>query len=355
MSKQIFIDIREESAYQNSHIPGAISMHADTLRTNTPPFSKEDEVIFYCAKGEESEEIAAFFRDLGHQAKSLDGGYLAWLVTQMTKDKSADIERSIRKKFHKTVFSQFTRAVKEYQLVEAGDKIAVCISGGKDSMLMAKLFQELQKHRQVPFTLEFLVMDPGYAPENRRLIEQNAKAMGIPITVFETDIFAQVFTAPKNACYLCAKMRRGHLYSEAKARGCNKIALGHHFDDVIETTLMSMLWGGQIQTMLPKLNSTNFEGMQLIRPLYLVREADIKHFAKYHELHFLQCACKFTDTCSLDGSMQSKRTEMKALIQTMQKDNPNVVHSIFRSMENVHLDAVLGYKKNGERHWFLDP
>lgn len=352
--KALTIDIREYASFERGHIPGAIHKNPANLMEDPAMFSKDQALLFYCAKGEESETLATHFRNLGYQAESVAGGYLAWLMQQMTEDKSETIEKSIRKKFHKSLFSQFTKAVKEYQLVKADDHIAVCISGGKDSMLLAKLFQELQNHRQVPFQLTFLVMDPGYAPENRRLIEQNAKTMGIPITVFETDIFAQVFTAPKNACYLCAKMRRGHLYSKAQALGCNKIALGHHFDDVIETTLLSMLWGGQIQTMLPKLPSTNFEGMELIRPLYLVRETDILHFSRYHELQFLQCACKFTDTCSLDGSMQSKRTETKALIQKMKEDNPNVEHSIFRSMENVHIDAVLGYKKDGKRYGFLE-
>lgn len=350
-----YIDIRNKDAFDKGHIPNAIHMDKEQLSGDTPyPFSKDETLIFYCAKGEESAKVAVHFQQLGYSAENLQGGYLSWLLQEMTEDKSTAIAHSIRKKFHKPIFSQFTKAVKEYQLVKEGDHIAVCISGGKDSMLMAKLFQELKNHRQVSFELTFLVMDPGYAPENRRQIEQNAKMMGIPITVFETNIFAEVFTAPKNACYLCAKMRRGHLYSKAKSLGCNKIALGHHFDDVIETTLLSILWGGQTQTMLPKLHSTNFADMQLIRPMYLVREADILHFSRHHELRFLQCACKFTDTCSLDGSMQSKRTEVKALIRQMKEQNPNVEHSIFRSMQNVHLDAVLGYKKGDKRYNFLD-
>ena len=219
------------------------------------------------------------------------------------------------------------------------DKIAVCISGGKDSMLMAKLFQELKRHDKFPFEVVFLVMDPGYSPENRRVIEENARSMSIPVHIFESDIFDSVYNIEKNPCYICARMRRGYLYSHAKALGCNKIALGHHFDDVIETILMGMLYGGQVQTMMPKLHSTNFEGMELIRPLYLVREADIKHWRDYNDLHFIQCACKFTDTCTTcepDSRSVSKRLEIKNLIAELKKVNPQVEKNIFRSVENVN-------------------
>lgn len=270
---------------------------------------------------------------------------------------SEEIEKSIRKKFHKQIFSRFAKAVRDYQLIQEGDRIAVCISGGKDSMLMAKLFQELQKHRKVNFALEFLVMDPGYLMQNRKLIEENAKMLGIPIRIFETDIFDAVFEIEKSPCYLCARMRRGHLYHQAKELGCNKIALGHHYDDVIETILMGMLYGGQIQTMMPKLHSTNFAGMELIRPMYYIREDDIKHWRDYNGLHFLQCACRFTENCAVDrskGSSESKRMEIKQLIAEMKMVNPFVEANIFKSVENVNLSTVIAYKENGKKHHFLD-
>ena len=266
-----------------------------------------------------------------------------------------DIEKSIRKKFHKTIWSRFVKAIKEYDLIQEGDKIAVCISGGKDSMLMAKLFQELQRHRGIPFEIKFLVMDPGYKEENRRLIESNAAQMNIPLDIFETNIFNAVVNIEKSPCYLCARMRRGHLYKNAQDLGCNKIALGHHFDDVIETILMGMLYGGQVQTMMPKLHSTNFAGMQLIRPLYLIREADILHWRDYNNLRFLQCACRFTEkAASEDLSATSKRLEIKRLIQQLRATNPYIESNIFRSVENVTLDTVIAYKKKGVTHHFLD-
>ena len=354
----LLIDIRAEWEYQNGFIPGAVSKQVDDFDAYLP---KDKMIVIYCRKGQHSEEVAFKLREDGFDAYHLTGGYVSWLMDRVfdgeeivKAEQTSNIEESIRKKFKKAIFSQFTRAIRTYKLVEAGDRIAICISGGKDSMLMAKLFQELTKHRQIPFEPVFLVMDPGYAPENRALIERNARIMGIPITVFETDIFESVENVPKSACYLCARMRRGHLYSKAKSLGCNKIALGHHYDDVIETILMGMLWGAQVQTMMPKLRSDNFEGMELIRPLYFVREADIKRFRDYHDLHFLQCACRFTDTCSVDGSMASKRTEIKALISEMKKTNPLVESHIFSSVENVHMDAVISYKKDGERVHFLD-
>ena len=266
-------------------------------------------------------------------------------------------EESIQKRFHKKIFSPFAKACKMYKLIEEGDRIAVCISGGKDSMLMAKLFQEIKRHRQVEFELTFLVMDPGYNRENRELIESNAEALGIPITIFESTIFDAVDTIEKNPCYLCARMRRGYLYSHAKELGCNKIALGHHYDDVIETILMGMIYGAQIQTMMPKLHSTNFEGMELIRPLYLVKEADICAWRDYNELHFLQCACHFTETCATcheDGTTSSKRLETKRIIAELKKTNPYIETNIFNSVSNVHLDTVIEYKKDGVRHNFLD-
>lgn len=273
------------------------------------------------------------------------------------EDTIARAEESLRKKFHKTIFSPFAKACKTYELIQEGDHIAVCISGGKDSMLMAKLFQEIKRHRQVNFELTFLVMDPGYNKKNRELIESNAKKLGIPVIIFESTIFDAVDTIEKSPCYLCARMRRGHLYSKAKELGCNKIALGHHYDDVIETILMAMLHSGQIQTMMPKLHSTNFEGMELIRPLYLVREDDICKWRDYNDLHFLQCACHFTETCSIyneDGTSSSKRLETKKLIAKLKETNPYVEGNIFKSVENISLNTIIAYKKDGERHHFLD-
>ena len=271
--------------------------------------------------------------------------------------RAKDVERSINKKFHKTIWSRFTAGINEYNMIEPGDKIAVCISGGKDSMLMAKLFQELKRHNKFPFEVVYLVMDPGYNELNRQKIEDNARMLNIPITVFESDIFESVVHIEKSPCYLCARMRRGHLYNKAKELGCNKIALGHHYDDVIETILMGMLYGGQVQTMMPKLHSTNFEGMELIRPMYLVREDDIKHWRDYNSLEFLQCACKFTEACAQmhdNPGDVSKRLEVKNLIAQLKKTNPQVESNIFKSVSNVNLSTVIAYKKDGIKHSFLD-
>ncbi|MCR5341821.1 MAG: tRNA 2-thiocytidine biosynthesis protein TtcA [Butyrivibrio sp.] len=278
-------------------------------------------------------------------------------MKETTEDTIKKAETSIHKKYHKQLFSPFARACKTYRLIEEGDHIAVCISGGKDSMLMAKLFQEIQRHRKVNFELTFLVMDPGYVDANRALIESNAAALGIPVTIFESTIFDTVDNIDRNPCYLCARMRRGYLYSKAKELGCNKIALGHHYDDVIETILMGMLYGGQVQSMMPKLHSTNFEGMELIRPMYFIRESDICAWRDYNNLRFLQCACHFTETCSTlndDGSSNSKRLEIKNLIAELKKTNPFVESNIFKSVENVNLDTVIEYKQKGVRHNFLE-
>lgn len=267
-------------------------------------------------------------------------------------------ELSIRKKFHKQLFSRFAKALNEYKLIEPNDKIAVCISGGKDSMLMAKLFQELKRHNKFNFELVFLVMDPGYNPENLKKIKYNAKVLNVPIQIFSSNIFENVFEIEKSPCYLCARMRRGYLYAEAKRRGCNKIALGHHFDDVIETILMGMLYGGQVQTMMPKFHSTNFEGMELIRPMYLIREADIINWAKYNGLEFIACACKFTEKISVEEKenreLSSKRKKVKQLIAELKKDNAQIETNIFRSVQNVNLVTIIGYKDNRGRHNFLD-
>lgn len=266
------------------------------------------------------------------------------------------IERSIIKKFRKVIWNPFIIAIKKYRLVNAGDKIAVCISGGKDSMLMAKLLQELKKYSEVPFELEFVVMDPGYNEINRQKIESNAALLNIPIKIFETDIFDVANKTVKSPCYLCARMRRGHLYKIAKDLGCNKIALGHHFDDVIETTLIGMFYGSQLQSMPPKLHSTNFEGMELIRPLYCVHESAIISWQKYNQLEFIQCACRFTENISNSDNKigSSKRQEIKELIKTLKKTNPNVDKNIFNSVHSVCLDTMVGYKSKGVEHSFLD-
>ena len=272
-------------------------------------------------------------------------------------ERTREIERSIIKKFRKPVWRRFTKALNDYELVKDGDKIAVCISGGKDSMLMAKLFQELARHGKKNFDVVFLVMNPGYNERNFQLIKENARILNIPITVFQSEIFNIVASEESSPCYLCARMRRGHLYSRSKELGCNKIALGHHYDDVIETILMGMLYGGQVQTMMPKLHSTNFEGMELIRPMYLIREADIIHWADYNNLHFIRCACRFTEKVAAAAEEEdkgSKRAEVKALIRQLAAKDPVVEFNIFKSVENVNLNTVIAYKKDGVKHHFLE-
>jgi len=269
------------------------------------------------------------------------------------------VEESIQKKFHRDIFSKFCKAINEYDLLRPNDKIAVCISGGKDSMLMAKLFQELKRHNKIPFELKFIVMDPGYSPKNRKKIEENIKKLNVPATIFNSNIFENVLHIDKSPCYICARMRRGYLYSKAKELGCNKIALGHHYDDVIETILMGMLYGAQIQTMMPKIKSKNFAGMELIRPMYLVREQDIIHWRDYNKLDFLQCACKFTEENYNDDlqnkESQSKRKEIKKLIANLKKSDPQIEQNIFRSVENVNLSTIIAYKdKGGKEHKFTD-
>ncbi|MFV0344335.1 MAG: tRNA 2-thiocytidine biosynthesis TtcA family protein [Anaerocolumna sp.] len=266
-----------------------------------------------------------------------------------------DVERSIIKRFRKEIWRKFITGVNDYKLISEGDKIAVCISGGKDSMLLAKCMQELQKHGKMNFELVFLVMDPGYNPYNRQIIIDNAEYLNIPIQIFESDIFEIVANIEDSPCYLCAKMRRGHLYKQAKALGCNKIALGHHFDDVIETTLMSMLYSGQMKGMMPKLHSTNYEGMELIRPLYMVKEADILAWRKYNNLTFIQCACRLTENCMLgDNGIGSKRQEMKELVKKFRQTSDVIDMNIFRSVHNVNLDTMIGYQKKQVPYSFLD-
>ena len=362
------IDIRDEASMSYGMIPGAEWLPTETIEQNLDAADKEKKLVLYCTRGALSEECAEVLREKGYDAVSLEGGYTRWLLERMEAEqkkeeeepgeellRAEEIEKSIRKKFHKRLFSRFAKAVREYELVQEGDRIAVCISGGKDSMLMAKCFQELKLHNKFDFEVKFLVMDPGYSPANRQVIEENARRLNIPIRIFESDIFESVFNVEKSPCYLCARMRRGHLYAFAKEMGCNKIALGHHYDDVIETILMGMLYGAQVQTMMPKLHSTNFEGMELIRPLYLVREDDIKAWRDYNDLHFIQCACKFTDTCTTcNNENRSKRVEIKELIRDLKKVNPFVEGNIFKSVENVNIDTVVGYKQYGVRHSFLE-
>lgn len=266
-----------------------------------------------------------------------------------------EVERSIVKKYRKEIWRKFTKAINEYELIKDGDKIAVCISGGKDSMLMAKLFQELERHGKKNFEAVYLVMNPGYNEANEQMILNNARNLHVPITVFKTEIFDAVADITDSPCYLCARMRRGYLYSRAKELGCNKIALGHHFDDVIETILMGMLYGGQVQTMMPKLHSTNFEGMELIRPMYLIREEEIIKWMHYNELRFIQCACRFTENCAAkDKEQSSKRAEIKALIRELREKNPHIEKNIFKSVENVNLSTVIAYKQEGVKHHFLE-
>ncbi|MDD6212442.1 MAG: ATP-binding protein [Clostridiales bacterium] len=397
------VDLRDLSAFQHGCIPGAIHRPYSELKEElarideeyrgeerrealqilwedlegmagwlpeteqnlAADFLADRKILFYCARGNVSQEVAECFAEEGFEAYSLQGGYGAWVLSQYeTPDEEdeekvtcEDIEKSIRKKFHKQLFSRFAKAINEYEMLQPGDRVAVCISGGKDSMLMAKLFQELRRHNKFHFELVFLVMDPGYSPVNREVIEKNAELMQIPVVFFESDIFDAVYDVEKSPCYLCARMRRGHLYNKARELGCNKIALGHHYDDVIETILMGMLYGGQVQTMMPKLHSTNFPGMELIRPMYLIREDDIKRWRDYNHLYFLQCACHFTETCDScdeEGTSASKRLEIKHLIQELKKTNPFVEYNIFRSVENVNLNTVIAYKQNGVVHRFTD-
>ena len=368
------LDMRGDVEVGHGIIPGAIHMSqeeilekysgglmkVDEAEAQEREDSAEKKLIIYCARGRISQELAEKLRDRGYDAYSLKGGYTSWLLNQMKNQQAdevcAQVEKSIRKKFRKNIWCKFTKAINQYELVKEGDRIAVCISGGKDSMLMAKLFQELKLHNKFPFEVKFIVMDPGYSPENRKVIEENARKLKIPIHIFESDIFESVYHIEKSPCYLCARMRRGYLYNFAKELGCNKIALGHHYDDVIETILMGMLYGAQIQTMMPKLHSTNFEGMELIRPLYLIREDDIKAWRDYNDLRFIQCACKFTDTCTTcnNEENQSKRVEIKQLIAEIKKKNPYVEAHIFKSVENVNIETVIAYKKDGVKHHFLD-
>lgn len=362
--KQV-IDIRDKADFEKETYPDAVNIYWEELEEHMDEIRKDCPVYLLCYTGQKSEEIAEELTEQGYEIYSVKNGYRAWLKLKLgrlmanhseAEQRTKDIERSIIKKFRKPIWRRFTKAIREYELVQDGDKIAVCISGGKDSMLMAKLFQELSRHGKKNFEVVFLVMNPGYNEINYQTIKDNAKILNVPITVFESDIFNIVASEEQSPCYLCARMRRGYLYSKAKELGCNKIALGHHYDDVIETILMGMLYGAQVQTMMPKLHSTNFEGMELIRPLYLIREADIIHWANYNDLHFIQCACRFTEHCASCGGTEkgSKRAEIKELIHELAQKDPVIEYNIFRSVENVNLNTVIGYKQDGVRHNFLD-
>lgn len=360
------VDLRKTEDYRRETIGNAISIPYEKLKEQYHTIPENRTVYVFCYTGEVSRDAVSFLEEEGYDAVNLEGGYRAYLRQKLhamvqeenqLEERTKEIERSImkNKRFHKAIWSRFVKAIKEYELVQEGDKIAVCISGGKDSMLMAKLFQELKRHRKVNFDVLFLVMDPGYNPENRQIIMDNARLLGIPVEVFHSEIFDTVATIEDSPCYLCARMRRGYLYSEAKKRGCNKIALGHHFDDVIETVLMGMLYAGKIETMMPKLHSKNFEGMELIRPMYMIRESDIKAWRDYNGLGFIQCACRFTEHCATCGGAKvSKREEMKTLIAQMRKESDVIDKNIFRSIHDINLGTVIGYHIGKEHHSFLD-
>ena len=357
----IAIDIRDEAEYELGHIDNALWMSISDLLREDRALDKEKPYLLYCKYGTISRELGERLLDEGYHIANLSGGYGQYILMKIKSasedERREEIEKSLRKKFKKSIFTPFAKAINDFQLVQEEDNICVCISGGKDSMIMAKLFQELKRHNKFPFSVQFLCMDPGYNEYNRKIIEENAKLLGIPLQFFESDIFESVFEIDSSPCYVCARMRRGHLYSKAKELGCNKIALGHHFDDVIETVLMGMLYSGQFQAMMPKLHSTNFQGMELIRPLYYVREDDIKHWRDYNKLNFIQCACKFTETCSTchtDGTTSSKRLETKKLIAELKKTNPFIEKNIFRSTENVSKQTILGLKDKGVKHSFLE-
>lgn len=355
------IDIRDEAEYELGHIDNALWMSISDLLREDRALDKSKAYLLYCKYGTISRELGERLLDEGYRVANLSGGYGQYILMKIKSasenERREEIEKSLRKKFKKSVFTPFAKAINDFALIQEGDNICVCISGGKDSMIMTKLFQELKRHNKFPFSVQFLCMDPGYNEYNRKIIEENAKLLGIPLQFFESDIFESVFEIESSPCYVCARMRRGHLYSKARELGCNKIALGHHFDDVIETVLMGMLYSGQFQAMMPKLHSTNFPGMELIRPLYYVREDDIKHWRDYNKLNFIQCACKFTETCSTchtDGTTSSKRLETKKLIAELKKTNPFIEKNIFRSTENVSKQTILGLKDKGIKHSFLE-
>ena len=364
--KQI-IDLRSPEEYEKDTYPGAVNLFWEELEEHRDEIAKDKPVYLICYTGQKSDEIAENLVEQGYEAYSIQNGFHAYLRLKLQRMMEQGeepeinckyVERSIVKRFRKEIWRPFVKGINEYDMIQDGDRIAVCISGGKDSMLMAKLFQELERHGKKNFEVEYLVMNPGYNDINYQTILDNARFLEVPITVFESDIFDTVAKDDigGSPCYLCARMRRGHLYSQAQKLGCNKIAVGHHFDDVIETIVMGMLYGGQIQTMMPKIHSTNFEGMELIRPMYLIREDDIKHWRDYNKLHFIQCACRFTESCASCGGTEkgSKRAEIKELIKMISERSDVIEKNIFRSVENVNLNTIIAYKKDGVKHHFLD-
>ncbi len=358
------IDVRTPEEFAAGSFLQAVNIPMEGFFEHEKDIPKDRPVYILCHTGKKSVDIVEQLEEDGYESYNIQGGYRSVLRLQLTRfvdrktgveEKTKEIERSIIKKFRKPIWRKFTKAVNEYALINEGDKIAVCISGGKDSMLMAKLLQELQRHGKHHFELVFLVMNPGYNEENWKIIQDNARLLGIPITVFDSDIFNIVVDVDKNPCYLCARMRRGYLYSHAKQLGCNKIALGHHFDDMVETVLMGMLYGGKIETMMPKLHSQHFEGMELIRPMYMIKEEAIKAWRDYNGLHFIQCACRLTERSQACGGEQgSKRDEMKELVRHFNEINPNIEKNIFRSVHNVNLNTIIGYHKDEMVYNFLD-
>lgn len=351
----VIVDIRTKQNFEFGHIDGAINLSEEEIEN----FDFKDKEICLCSRdGKKAFVLAEKLKEKGINAKALKGGYVGFLSSKENLS-YIKAEQSLKKKFGRELLTPFSKAINRYDLIKPGDKIAVCMSGGKDSFCMAKLFQEIKRHNKLQFELCFLVMDPGYSKENRKLLEDNAKKLNIPITIFETDIFENVVHIKNSPCYVCSRMRRGHLYNKAKELGFNKIALGHHYDDVIETILMGMLYGAQVQTMMPKLHSNNFEGMELIRPMYLIREKDIIRWRDFNDLKFLQCACKFTEQNYKDGlnenEINSKRKTIKNLIKSLSHKEHQIEGNIFKSVENVNLSTIISFKDyDGKHHSFLD-
>ena len=352
------LDLRSEQETAYGTIPGSVPANAAALPEGLP--AEPGRIVLFCTRGKLSLETAERLRDEGFDACSLKGGYLAWLMRQMQRQEAEElcsrVENSLRKRFRLKLWCNFTKAIRQYELVKPNDRIAVCISGGKDSMLMAKLLQLLQRHSDVPFEVVDLVMDPGYNAVNRQKIESNAALLHIPVTIFETNIFDVTSGIEQSPCYLCARMRRGYLYSKARELGCNKIALGHHFSDVVETTVMGMFYGSQLQAMPPKLRSRNFPGMELIRPMYCIHEDDIMAWQLFTGVEFIPCACGFTARAAAHGSdgSSSKRQEVKLLLRELRRTNPDIEKSIFHSIHSVCLDTMVGYKSGGVEHTFAD-
>ncbi|SES87043.1 tRNA(Ile)-lysidine synthase TilS/MesJ [[Clostridium] aminophilum] len=360
------VDVRKPDEYARGTMPGAVNIPMEEFWDRKDGIDRDKPVYVLCHTGQMSTSVTELLEDDGYDSFNVEGGWRSWLRLLLKREvekeerealtaRAAAIEKSIITTYRRGIWRQFTKAVHDFELIKEGDRIAVCISGGKDSMLLAKLMQELQRHGKVHFDLVFLCMNPGYNEENWSIVQNNAKIMGIPLTTFDSEIFDIVADIPKSPCYLCARMRRGYLYSRAKELGCNKIALGHHFDDVVETVLMGMLFAGKFETMMPKLHSKNFEGMELIRPLYFVHEHDIKAWRDHNNLHFIQCACRFTENCATCGGAKgSRRDDMKELVAELRKKDPNVDRNIFHATTNVSLKTMIGYHTDEWEYNFLD-